>query len=273
MRLLRADHRVDIALRGKSGQNALHAAAQFICVEAIRELLSPRFGFDVNARADDGETALFFAANNPDDDANADVVDVLLNAGADVNLANPDGATPLYGAVVSRSPAIVARLLAVPSINPSVVVFLKSPLNKAHSDRDKATKEITTKIAKWVALRTARGAPHDFDEDEDDADHDEGDEGRIRDDVIYHREEITERLDPIIAALEAAGAENIGPPSPGCAVAWAPSGGGWGVIGVLCCVCCASLCGMPAAAGVQALTVPRPNSPARGRARRARSDR
>ncbi|NOT28164.1 MAG: hypothetical protein HOP16_18945 [Acidobacteria bacterium] len=73
--------------------------------ESIRSLLKERV--DVNTRQPDGATALHWAAHLDDLAA----ADLLIQAGADVKVANDYGITPLSLACTNASPAMVARLL------------------------------------------------------------------------------------------------------------------------------------------------------------------
>ena len=72
---------------------------------AVRSLLRQRV--DVNAPAADGATALHWAAYEDDEE----IVDLLIAAGARVNVANDLAITPLYLASANGSAAIVTRLL------------------------------------------------------------------------------------------------------------------------------------------------------------------
>jgi ankyrin repeat protein/uncharacterized protein YgiM (DUF1202 family) len=66
-------------------------------------------GADVNARAEDGSTALMEAAKN---NRNPDVVLALLKAGADLKARNKDGVTVLmYAARENRNPEVISILL------------------------------------------------------------------------------------------------------------------------------------------------------------------
>jgi ankyrin repeat protein len=63
---------------------------------------------DVNARQNDGSTALHWAAHWD----NVEAADMLIKAGADPAASNRLGATPLFIAAESGSPAMVSKLLA-----------------------------------------------------------------------------------------------------------------------------------------------------------------
>jgi ankyrin repeat protein len=74
---------------------------------AVRALLQQK-RVDVNAPQGDGATALHWAAYLDD----AELVDLLLAAGANVNIANDLSITPLSLASANRSAAVVRKLLA-----------------------------------------------------------------------------------------------------------------------------------------------------------------
>jgi TonB family protein len=75
-------------------------------IERATRLL--KHGANVNARAkDSGDTPLYLAARN----GLADLVDLLLSRGADVNVANRAGETPLFGAVLSKNRSIVNAIV------------------------------------------------------------------------------------------------------------------------------------------------------------------
>lgn len=73
--------------------------------QAIRSLLAQHA--DVNAKSDDGSTAILWAAHWND----SETADLLLRAGADANLANDFGMTPLSQACTNANAAIVHALL------------------------------------------------------------------------------------------------------------------------------------------------------------------
>jgi Ankyrin repeats (3 copies) len=65
----------------------------------VTEYLVSRPGLDLNARADDGRTALHFVESDP---AGQAVTRLLVERGADVNAANESGETPLFAMVTSN---------------------------------------------------------------------------------------------------------------------------------------------------------------------------
>jgi uncharacterized protein len=81
---------------------------------AVRALLQQRA--DVNARAADGSTPLYWAAQRND----LDIAGLLIRAGADVNAATRYGAAPLGLACVNGNAAMVDALLAA-SADPNTV--------------------------------------------------------------------------------------------------------------------------------------------------------
>ncbi|MEP6636434.1 MAG: ankyrin repeat domain-containing protein [Acidobacteriota bacterium] len=97
---------IDVNLRDKqSGTTALEHAVKNANREMVQLLLSA--GANVNAKNAEGETALMML----DDDATSDLVWDLLNAGADVNLKNNTGATALMQAAVFNNLEALKALL------------------------------------------------------------------------------------------------------------------------------------------------------------------
>ena len=83
--------------------------------EAVRTLVKQRV--DVNALQGDGTTALSWAAHWND----LDVADLLIGAGANANLANEYGVTPLWEACNNASAAMVEKLLKA-GANPNAIL-------------------------------------------------------------------------------------------------------------------------------------------------------
>jgi uncharacterized protein len=83
--------------------------------QALRKLVSQKV--DVNARAGDGSTALLWLAHWND----ADSADLLLRQGADANIANDFGMTPLSQACLNASTQFV-RLLLVAGAHPYTAI-------------------------------------------------------------------------------------------------------------------------------------------------------
>jgi ankyrin repeat protein len=84
-------------------------------LKAIRSLLSQHP--DVNARLDDGSTALLWAAHQND----LDTAELLVGAGADANIANEFKMTPLSQACTNGNDAFV-RLLLKSGANPNAPI-------------------------------------------------------------------------------------------------------------------------------------------------------
>jgi ankyrin repeat protein len=89
-----------------AGTSDVADAAQRRDTAAVRALLNARA--DVNAPQGDGATALHWAAHWDD----LDTADRLVRAGANVDAANDYGVTPLMLACTNRSAAFVGKLLA-----------------------------------------------------------------------------------------------------------------------------------------------------------------
>lgn len=66
-----------------------------------------RLSKNIDEKADNGWTALMFAIDNND----ANVVDTLIENGADVNFETPDGLTPLRFARMNGNEKIISLLL------------------------------------------------------------------------------------------------------------------------------------------------------------------
>jgi serine/threonine-protein phosphatase 6 regulatory ankyrin repeat subunit B len=94
------------------GQTPLMLAAQRNYLEEVKILLEAGARASINARDNEGKTALMYVKSELYDDASADIIRTLVAAGADVNLADDNGATPLMllASQDFSEPAIVALL-------------------------------------------------------------------------------------------------------------------------------------------------------------------
>src|ERR1700756_5596765 len=96
---------VGLLVASDSGRPALVEAAKSGDKVALRALLQKRV--DVNAADADGSTALHWASYRDDVESAA----LLIRAGANVNVANDLGVTPLWPAAENGSSAMVRTLL------------------------------------------------------------------------------------------------------------------------------------------------------------------
>jgi len=110
----------DVTLKDSQGASALTFAAEAAHVEAVRLLLGAlgaAAAVAVDQRDSEGQTPLARVAqfgpvaSTSDVDAVA-VASLLLDAGADVNMADNDGDTPLILAAKARNVPLVQQLLA-----------------------------------------------------------------------------------------------------------------------------------------------------------------
>jgi serine/threonine-protein phosphatase 6 regulatory ankyrin repeat subunit B len=141
VKLLLAHGANDVAML--DGTTALMVAAASNHLEVLEELLLARPPTLINARAQDGRTALYFAVrmNFPR------IIDALLAAGADPNIANNQELTPL---MVARNADMAQRLLDGGADVNACSPARGTALTMAVADPDKD--------ASLVALLLARGA-------------------------------------------------------------------------------------------------------------------
>lgn len=95
-------------------------------------------GLDINARDDDGETALMEAA----DDGNLRAVNNLIAAGANVNLRNDDAETALMMAADEGHTAVVRSLISAGADVNAEDEDGETALHKALGDRHRETAEV-----------------------------------------------------------------------------------------------------------------------------------
>lgn len=119
-----------LALCGFAGAATIAATSDSPLAEAarkqdaktVRTLLAQKA--DVNARSDDGSTALLWAAHWND----VDTAELLLKAGADANLANDFQMTPLSQACTNGSDAMVRALLKAGAKPNTTIATGETPL-------------------------------------------------------------------------------------------------------------------------------------------------
>jgi serine/threonine-protein phosphatase 6 regulatory ankyrin repeat subunit B len=87
------DKGADVNLTDNTGLTPLMIAAEKGHLTTVQALLSTP-GIDIDDKTTDGVTALYFAAIN----GKEDVVKALIDKGADVNLTDNDGQTPIMAA-------------------------------------------------------------------------------------------------------------------------------------------------------------------------------
>ncbi len=119
----------------------------------VRALLE--YGAAVNARGPDGRAALHYAAQA----GNLDLIAVLLAYGADANVGDAAGNTPLIAALRSkakRRPAAIAALLAG-GADPNVRMGSETPLHKVTRDNDRALAKLLLAHGANTAALDTRG--------------------------------------------------------------------------------------------------------------------
>ncbi|XP_046563153.1 serine/threonine-protein phosphatase 6 regulatory ankyrin repeat subunit B-like isoform X2 [Haliotis rubra] len=103
----------NVQMQNRKGQTPLHCAARNKCMECV-ELLLPVS--DVNAQDTDGNTALHFSFLS-DEPHSHEVIQALLENGADVGIKNKKGETPLHCAARNQCMECVELLLPLSDVN------------------------------------------------------------------------------------------------------------------------------------------------------------
>lgn len=113
--LLEYSDLVDIDAKTDDGKTALHIATKtgyyFTVQELLEKLANHRA--DINTKDNDGETALYLAAKG----WNLEVVDLLSKKGSDINVEDNDGKTALHLAAEGGQEAVVELLLKKGAVN------------------------------------------------------------------------------------------------------------------------------------------------------------
>jgi ankyrin repeat protein len=126
------DQRVSASVEGPEGITPLMVAAEIGSVDAMKMLIDRRAG--VNARNVYGSTALMLSVTDPKK------VRLLLDHGADVNVAARSGRTALIVASFANPSAEVVRMLLARGANVNVMDQRKvTPMNAATFGNDTAT--------------------------------------------------------------------------------------------------------------------------------------
>jgi ankyrin repeat protein len=118
----------------------------------VRALLGG--GVDVNARADDGSTALLWAAHGNDIVA----ATALVRAGADANAANQFGMTPLSRACTNGSGAMVELLLKAGASPNTAIATGESPLMTCAASG--VTASVKMLLARGAAVNASESTQH-----------------------------------------------------------------------------------------------------------------
>jgi len=118
----------------------------------VRALLDRQL--DVNARADDGSTALLWAAHWND----VAVAELLIRAGADANTANQFGMTPLSRACTNGSAPLVELLLKAGAKPDTAIATGETPLMTCAASG--ATAAVKMLLAKGAAVNVAEPSQH-----------------------------------------------------------------------------------------------------------------
>ncbi|KAK5106214.1 hypothetical protein LTS08_000332 [Lithohypha guttulata] len=99
-------HKVDLTIKGKKGETALHLLSHQGKHEVIRQILT-RTEVDINAKARGGLTPLMLAAAN----GHKDTVNVLVDGGADLNVRDIDSDTALIMAIAKGHTEVAGILI------------------------------------------------------------------------------------------------------------------------------------------------------------------
>ncbi|XP_046566153.1 uncharacterized protein LOC124274831 [Haliotis rubra] len=124
----------DAGIKNKKGETPLHCAAQNQCMECV-ELLLPLS--NVNTQVGDGRTALLLSLQSNVSHSH-DVIQALLEKGADAGIKNKKGETPLHCAAQNQCMECVELLLPLSNVNTQggdgrTALLLRLQSNVSHS--------------------------------------------------------------------------------------------------------------------------------------------
>ena len=127
-------------IRDAEGFSLLHFAVRYNNIEIARYLIAEK-GFNVNDCTNDKQTSLHLACEN----ANLDMIKLVLEAGAKVNVIDKDGKTPLQ--LSNGNPLLTSHLKSVP--------LLFREAQKAPKDNQQKSVTASSSIAQSGQKKTA----------------------------------------------------------------------------------------------------------------------
>jgi uncharacterized protein len=140
-----------VAIDASAADQRLIQAVRDGNIEAVRSLLKQRV--DVNAKQGDGATALHWAVFRDD----PVTTDLLLAAGAQVNVVNDLGVPPLWLAARTGSSRIISRLLAAGANPNAIAVGEPMLMAAARSGNETSVKALLSRGADVNARDAGRG--------------------------------------------------------------------------------------------------------------------
>ncbi|TVQ80271.1 MAG: ankyrin repeat domain-containing protein [Bradymonadales bacterium] len=139
------EYGVDVSARNNRGETALHAWAaysQILSIETLRSLIE--VGVSLDSRSQLGRTALMLLATRRDSSETHEAINLLLDAGADINAASPIGDITALETALFNNRFDTAELLMQNSARITVgamrqAIRIKSDLLAAEARSDKVS--------------------------------------------------------------------------------------------------------------------------------------